>query len=137
MKRHMTAAAMALLCLGFFCACTHVEDKGRAPIVDDQAQAAPAKEVITVLNPLGTPPPVKLKPMAPRLDRMEGKTIYIVNDGYPGSGIMLNELTAVCKERFPNTTFLFKDREGMGPYAEGFWEEIDEKADAMIIALGH
>ena len=68
---------MALLCLGFFGACSHVEDKGRVPVTDDQAQAAPAEEVITVLNPLGTPPPIKLKSMAPRLDRMEGKTIYI------------------------------------------------------------
>lgn len=137
MKRLITAAVIALLCLCMLYACTHLEDKGRVSVTNDQTQAAPAKEVITVLNPLGTPPPVKLKPMAPRLDRMEGKTIYIVNDGYPGSGIMLKELTAVCKERFPNTTFLFKDREGMGPYSEGFWEEIDEKADAIIIALGH
>jgi hypothetical protein len=107
------------------------------PFQQAQAQAKEVEQKITVLNPLGTPPPIKLKPMARRLDRMEGKTIYIVNDGYPGSGIMLKELTAVCKERFPNTTFLFKDREGMGPYGEGFWEEIDKKADAMIIALGH
>ena len=107
------------------------------PYQQGQAQAKEVEEKITVFNPLGTPPPIKLKSMAPRLDRMEGKTIYIVNDGYPGSGIMLKELTAVCKERFPNTTFLFKDREGMGPYAEGFWEEIDKEADAMIIALGH
>jgi hypothetical protein len=107
------------------------------PFQQAQAQAKEVEQKMTVLNPLGTPPPIKLKPMARRLDRMEGKTIYIVNDGYPGSGIMLKELTTVCKERFPNTTFLFKDREGMGPYSDGFWEEIDKKADAMIIALGH
>ena len=107
MKRLITAAVVALLCLGFFCACSDMEDKDRVPVPNDQTQAAPAEEKITVLNPLGTPPPLKLKPMAPRLDRMEGKTIYIVNDGYPGSGIMLKELTAVCKEKFPNTTFVF------------------------------
>ncbi len=33
---------------------------------------------ITVLNPLGQPPPIKLEPMAPRLDSLDGKTIYVV-----------------------------------------------------------
>ena len=110
-------------------------------ISPDQQSLAQAKEVeqkITVLNPLGTPPPIKLKHMAPRLDTIEGKTIYIVNDGYPGSGIMLKELTAVCKEKFPNTTFIYKDKQGgMGRTDEALWKEMEEKADAMIIALGH
>ena len=108
------------------------------PYQQGQAQAKEVEQKISVLNPLGTPPPIELKPMAPRLDRMEGKTIYIVNDGYPGSGIMLKELTAVCKEKFPNTTFVCKDKPGgMGRYDEALWEEMEEKADAMIIALGH
>jgi len=138
MMRPITAAVVALICLGFFCACSDVEDKGRVPVMDDQAQAAPAEEVITVLNPLGTPPPVKLKPMAPRLDRMEGKTIYIVNDGYPGSGILLKELEKVLNKTYTDTTFVYRDKPGgMGRTDEALWEEMEEKADAMIIALGH
>lgn len=94
--------------------------------------------ILTVLNPLGTPPPITLSPMAPRLDTLEGKTIYIVNDGYPGSGIMLGELTAVMKEKYPGTTFVYKDKPGgMGSEDAGLWKEMEEKADAMIIALGH
>jgi hypothetical protein len=109
-----------------------------SPNQQSLAQAKEVEQKITVLNPLGTPPPIKLKPMAPRLDTMEGKTIYIVNDGYPGSGIMLKELTAVCKEKFPNTTFVYKDKPGgMGRTDEALWKEIDERADAMVIALGH
>jgi hypothetical protein len=109
-----------------------------SPNQQSLAQAKEVEQKITVLNPLGTPPPIKLKPMAPRLDTMEGKTIYIVNDGYPGSGIMLKELTAVCKEKFPNTTFVYKDKPGgMGRTDQALWKEIDERADAMVIALGH
>ena len=37
---------------------------------------------ITVLNPLGQPPPIALVPMAPRLDTLDGKTIYIVHRFY-------------------------------------------------------
>lgn len=131
MKWKLSAIAIATLFLA-----SHTGLIG--PNQQGQAQAKEVEQKITVLNPLGTPPPLKLKPMAPRLDRMEGKTIYIVNDGYPGSGIMLKELTAVCKEKFPNTTFVFKDKPGgMGRYDEALWEEMEEKADAMIIALGH
>ena len=102
-------------------------------------QAADVKDpVLTVLNPLGTPPPIKLLPMAPRLDTIKGKTIYIVNDGYPGSNILLGELKAVMEERHPDTEFIYRDKPGgMGGRVQELWDEIDEKGDAMILALGH
>ena len=102
-------------------------------------QAADVKDpILTVLNPLGTPPPIKLKPLAPRLDTIKGKTIYIVNDGYPGSNILLGELKAVMEERHPDTEFVYRDKPGgMGGRVQELWDEIDEKGDAMILALGH
>ena len=103
------------------------------------AQTAKAKDpILTVLNPLGTPPPIKLKAMAPRLDTIKGKTIYIVNDGYPGSGILLGELTAVMTEKYPDTKFIYRDKPGgMGSEDAALWDEMGQKAAAMIIALGH
>ena len=102
-------------------------------------QAADVKDpILTVLNPLGTPPPIKLLPMAPRLDTIKGKTIYIVNDGYPGSNILLGELKAVMEERHPDTTFIYREKpRGMGGEIQELWDEISEKGDAMILALGH
>ena len=47
-----------------------------------QAQETEGERMITVLNPLGTPPSIPLHPMAPRLHTLEGKTLYIVDDGY-------------------------------------------------------
>ena len=65
------------------------------PILNGQAQAqgkaAPAAQIITVLSPMGTPPPIKLKPMAPRLNTLEGKTIYVVDQGYLGTDNLLFE----------------------------------------------
>jgi hypothetical protein len=103
------------------------------------ARTAKAEDpILTVLNPLGTPPPIKLKSMAPRLDTIKGKTIYIVNDGYPGSGILLGELTAVMTEKYPDTKFIYRDKPGgMGREDAALWDEMGQKADAMIIALGH
>ena len=124
------------LCFSFGCteSPNNVNEEQKAP---EALKPAEAPE-ITVLNPLGTPPPIKLKAMAPRLDTIKGKTIYIVNDGYPGSGILLGELTAVMKEKYSETTFIYKDKPGgMGREDEALWKEMGEKADAMIIALGH
>lgn len=100
--------------------------------------AATGEPVLTVLNPLGTPPPIKLKAMAPRLDTLKGKTIYVVNDGYPSSDVLLKELKAVMEERYPDTEFVYRDKPGgFGREDETLWKEMEEKADAMIIALGH
>ena len=102
-------------------------------------QAEDVKDpILTVLNPLGTPPPIKLTPLAPRLDTIKGKTIYIVNDGYPGSNLLLGELKAVMEERHPDTEFIYRDKPGgMGGKVQELWDEINEKGDAMILALGH
>lgn len=127
-------AVIITLCIGLFCIFPGLHSPA-------DAQAANVEDpVLTVLNPLGTPPPIKLMPMAPRLDTMKGKTIYIVNDGYPGSNILLGELTAVLKEKYPETKFVYKDKQsgiGFGREEPALWKEMEEKADAMIIALGH
>ena len=123
---------MVILFIGFCFALTGIF----SPVA---GQAADVKDpILTVLNPLGTPPPIKLTPLAPRLDTIKGKTIYIVNDGYPGSNLLLGELKAVMEERHPDTTFIYRDKPGgMGGRVQELWDEIKEKGDAMILALGH
>jgi hypothetical protein len=96
-------------------------------------------EKITVLNPLGIPPAVQLKPQARRLDTLEGKTLYFVNDGFLGSDNLLYEFMDAFKTKFPTTTLVYRKKAGMGFAAEdpALWEEMHQKADAMIIGLGH
>lgn len=93
------------------------------------------KSILTVLNPLGTPPPIKLKAMAPRLDKFEGKTIYIENNGYPGTSILLSELITVMKEKYPTNRFIYNDKPA-GSMSAG-QDPAAAEADAMIIATGH
>ena len=38
---------------------------------------------VTAVNPKGTPPAIKLIPMAPRLDSLDGKTVYSRGYGFP------------------------------------------------------
>ena len=135
MKRRLTIAAITALCIGLFCS---------FPALDTQAQAKkravdPPMPRITVLNPLGTPPPIKLKTMAPRLDTLDGKTIYLVDDGYIGGDNLLYEIQDWFKANHPKTTTVFKRKGGGGFETEdpALWAEMKEKADGIIIALGH
>ena len=130
MKWYMSAGLITLLCLGLICGTSGLKSR---------VQAAPSEELITVYNPLGTPPPIQLKPMAPRLDTLDGKTIYIVDDGYIGGDNLLNLMVEWFGENYPNTTALYKRKGGGGFESEDpqLWAEIKEKADAVIIGMGH
>ena len=102
-----------------------------------QANASPEK--ITVLNPLGTPPPVALKSQAPRLDTLDGKTIYLLSNGYPNSENVLYETVDWFKAHYPKTNFEYRHMPSAmsGRADPALWEEMKEKADAMIIGIGH
>jgi hypothetical protein len=93
---------------------------------------------ITTVNPKGTPPPIQLIPMAPRLDTLNGKTVYLVDTGFHGSDVLLMQIQAWFTRNMPSTTTVFKRK--AGPYAEddpALWKEIKEKGNAVIMAVGH
>ncbi len=96
------------------------------------------EEMITVLNPRGKPPAIPLVPMAPRLDTLDGKTVYFVDVRFPGGGSFLHEMMDWFAKNRPKVKTVF--REKSGSYMDGdpkLWAEIKEKGDAMIIAIGH
>ena len=132
MKRYITIAVMTLLWLSVFCGIS---------ALSDQAQAASSEEKLTVLTPLGSPPSIQPKAMSPRLDTLEGKTIYIVDNGYPGSDLLLTEMAAWFEREMPKTKAFYKRKQaargGFEGIDEALWAEIKEKADAVIIGLGH
>ena len=129
MKRHAAIAVIVGLCLGL---CLY-------PVDSAQAQGkAKAVEKITVLNPMGTPPPIKLKPMAPRLNTLDGKTIYVVNQGYLGTDNLLAEMIVWLEREYPKTKFVYQELgRSAGPEPPPLFAEIKEKADAVIMGLGH
>ncbi len=51
-------------------------------------------EKITVLNPMGYPPKVQPKPLAPRLDTLNGKTVYLVDCRFDDSDVFLKQMQA-------------------------------------------
>ena len=94
--------------------------------------------LITVLNPKGQPPPIVLVPMAPRLDTLDGKTIYVVDINYTGTRQFQEELAGVLSEQYPSANVILKVKSGS--YSENdpaLWSEIGEKVDAVVMGLGH
>jgi hypothetical protein len=93
---------------------------------------------ITVLNPRGIQPMIRLIPMAPRLDTLDGKTIYVVDTKYPLTKPFVQEVYNVLKEKYPKTNWVFKDK--IGSYFDDdpkLWAEIKEKGQGMVMAVGH
>ncbi len=97
------------------------------------------EQKITVLSPIGIPPEIQLKPMAPRLDTLEGKTVYLVNDGYLGTDILLGEMQTWFRVNMPEVNTVYAVKGGGGFTAEdpALWAEIKEKADAVVMGMGH
>jgi hypothetical protein len=132
MKWRISMIVLAVLCLSLFFCYSGLDNQA-------QAQGNAGNEKITVLSPRGQPPSIQLKPMAPRLDTLDGKTVYLVNDGYLGTDILLGEMQAWFKANMPELTTVYKRKGGGGFTAEDpeLWAEIKEKADAVIMGMGH
>ncbi len=100
---------------------------------------SPAQEPkITVLNPLGQPPAIARVPMAPRIDNLEGKTVYIVDIGFTDTHQFFTEMQKLLGERYPRTQWVVRTK--AGTYFDDdpkLWAEIKEKGHGMIIGVGH
>lgn len=95
-------------------------------------------EKIVVLNPLGFPPPIPRTPMAPRLDTLSGKTVYLIDVQFPGTKPFLEEMQKLLSVRFTETKWILKEKKGA--YFDddpSLWAEIKEKAHAAVMAIGH
>lgn len=96
-----------------------------------------ARKKITVMNPLGTAPPIHMVPMASRLKTLKDKTIYIVDMNFPRTHQFWEEMQALLSGRYPDTTFELRIK--TGTYFNNdpkLWAEIKEKGDGVIIGIG-
>jgi hypothetical protein len=135
LRMKLRIAVITILCTGLVCS---------GSMLSNQANAQGNKPVvmpeITVLNPMGTPPPITLVPQAPRLDTLNGKTIYLINTGYIGTDRFMDELAKWFKANYPKTNIVMKDNRsgaGLSSLSDALWAEIAEKGDASIVGLGH
>ena len=116
---------------------------GSPALADDKKKKAAAPAVHThekfeALNPKGMPPAIQIVPMAPRLDTLEGKMIYLVSDGFAGADRFLAQIVIWFQKNMPSvkTTYRLK----AGSYFDDdpkLMAEIKANGNAMIMAYGH
>ena len=94
---------------------------------------------ITAVSPKGTPPPIQLFSMAPRVSSLDGKTLYVVDaTSFDGSETLLKNMQAWFQQNMPTVKTVFRKKAGV--YAEDdpkLWAEIKANAYATIMAIGH
>jgi len=98
--------------------------------------AFPQEQKISIVNPRGELPAIRLVPMAPRLDTLEGKTVYLIAVSFAVP--LMPELQKLLSERYPRTTWVLKEK--AGSYFDDdpkLWAEAKEKSNAVIMGVGH
>jgi hypothetical protein len=75
--------------------------------------------------------------MAPRLDSLEGKIVYLVNTGFAGSKEFMEEVQDWFTRNKPKVkTVLVHKKTSMFSQEPELWKEIKEKGDAVVFGVG-
>ena len=92
----------------------------------------------TVLDPRGQPTAViQPQPLAPRLDTIQGKTVYLVDVGFGGGWEFLEEAVAWFSRNIPSVKTILLHKKGIMFVDEPeMWADIRQKADAVIFGVG-
>jgi hypothetical protein len=102
-------------------------------------RGAGAEPKLTALSPKGTPPPVNRFPLAPRTNAiLDGKTIYLVDTGFFGADMLLQQVAAWFQRNMPDVKTVARKKAGTYPEDDPkLWAEIKANASATIMAIGH
>jgi hypothetical protein len=118
--------------------------------------------LLTVLDPQGQPAPGTFKPlgpastpkkgeklgsessgetkplsMAPRMDTLDGKTIYLVDCKFGGGYEFLKEMQAWFSKNMPAVNTVLRPKLGdMFTDDPALWAEVKEKGDAVVMGVG-
>jgi hypothetical protein len=95
-------------------------------------------ERLTVLNPMGYPPRVNPKPLAPRLVALDGKTIFLVDCRFDDADLLLKQLQNWFAENLPNVdTRLVQLSNVYTKDDPELWTRIKSEGHAAIVGVGH
>src|ERR1022692_4192679 len=105
-----------------------------SPIVQSDAHA----KVLTVLNPMGYPPKIARKTAAPRLESLDGKTVYLVDCRFDDSIELLKQVQAWFARHMPGVTTRIVSLSATYQKDDPkTWAEIKANGDAAIVGVGH
>ena len=93
---------------------------------------------ISVLNPVGYPPQIVRKALAPRLESLDGKTIFLVDCRFDDSVELLRQVQAWFADHLPNVETRIISLSATYQHDDPkTWEEIKVNGDAAIVGVGH
>ena len=103
-------------------------------------KAAMTSGLVTSLNPAVTPELPRRIPLAPRLDMLDGKTIYLVDTDWGGmgqSGMIQEEMQKWFAEHMPGVKTIIKIKKGNFVTDDpALWKEIaDNKGDGVVLGV--
>jgi hypothetical protein len=91
---------------------------------------------LTVLSPLGFPPQVVGRGLAQSLDRLDGKTLFLVDVGFENSDRFMEQVQGWLNTREPSVrTSVVRWRDQHRPDPE-LCERIKAEGDAAILGVG-
>ena len=106
---------------------------GFAPV---QAQQKP---LITVMNPAISSKMVDRVPLSPRLDTLEGKTLYLVDISWGGPEAaysVFEEMRDWFAQKVPSLKVVIKRKAGMYSVDDpALWKEIAKNGNAALIGI--
>ncbi len=75
--------------------------------------------------------------MAPRLNSLAGKTVYLVNQGFGGSDLFMEQFQAWFAENMPTVKTIVKRKTGFifRDDTSDLWKEIKQNGDAVIFGV--
>jgi hypothetical protein len=91
----------------------------------------------TVRDVGGDGKPSSFSSLAPRLDSLNGKTIYLVDTGFGGSGKFLDQVQAWFAEHMPSVKTVRRRKTGniFRDDTKDLWAEIKENGQAAILGV--
>jgi hypothetical protein len=110
-------------------------------LIGISSSATGGDRLITVLNPAMTTKMVERVPLCPRLNTVEGKTIYLVDlqwGGPEAAYSVYEEIQGWFSRNMPSVKVVIKRSSG-GPFGDdaGLRKEIvDKKVDGVMIGIG-
>jgi hypothetical protein len=107
--------------------------------VSGTSKPSAPKPLITVLNPAIESKMVDRMPLSPRLDTLEGKTIYLVDINWGGPEAaysVFEEIQSWFAKNIPSAKIIIKRKAGM--YSQDdlpLWKEIAKNGNAALIGI--
>lgn len=112
----------------------------KTPTAGPETAASTPGGMVTALNPAVVPGMAERIPLAPRLDKLDGKTIYLVDTDWGGMGQndgILQEMQRWFAERMPSVKTVIKIKKGNFVTDDpALWKEVaDNKGDGVILGV--